>query len=324
MLRYKGSLMKKNAALLVLLSTMIILSAPTIPIVSSQLSTNIEVKNISWYVDSIGYFIVVGEVQNVGNSILTNCSLVGSVYTEDGVLQTDSYPAQVFVQYLLPQQKAPFYMEFLPTNSETGDYWLDLSVDHVDIIVVHADETDNYQYPDLRIRESSRYVDSDGAYWAVGTLENVGTQTARNIRVVGTYYNSAGKVVAVGYSETLNPPALGPSGTAPFQVGAFDRSQIGAPEDVKIAEYSLLIQVEEPILSGNPPDTSDNNQDGSDSSSDGLGSLSWLIYVSIAVVVIIIIVVGAVLLLRRRKSQSTNMAFSAEMLKKQQGKRKKR
>ena len=129
--------MKKNAALLVLLSTMVILSAPTIPIVSSQLSTNIEVKNISWYVDSIGYFIVVGEVQNVGNSILTNC-------TEDGVLQTDSYPAQVFVQYLLPQQKAPFYMEFLPTNSETGDYWLDLSVDHVDIIVVHADETDNY------------------------------------------------------------------------------------------------------------------------------------------------------------------------------------
>jgi hypothetical protein len=162
---------------------------------------------------------------------------------------------------MVPQQKAPFEMEFLPQTSVTGDLsWVSLGVTHVDFTVEKAETTDKYQYLGLSIKDNSGKVDSEGVYWVSGHVQNSGTEAAKNVRVVGTFYNSSGTVVAIGYTDSIagytedqTPIPLEPSATASFKVGAFDQNQSKVTSNQKIANYALLVQAEAPILSGAPP-----------------------------------------------------------------------
>jgi hypothetical protein len=290
-----------------------------VPQVSSQ-PENVKVLSYSWYVDSIGDFIVVGEVQNVGPNTIESVVLTGVVYTMDGEAQASSYTI-VYVNYLIPQQKAPFYMDFSPQSSNTGDLsWLSLGVNRVDFTVNLANTTSSYQYPDLTLASSSGGVDGEGVYWVSGTVKNSGTQTATNIRVIGTFYNSSGTVVAVGYTELLTPASLTPSNTATFKVGAFDVNQTEATSIQKISSYRLLIQTEGPMLSGTsptPPPSSPSSSPPSttppsgsspspteSSESENPNVLPPEATYAIVVVVVILALAGTLLMLRKRKPQA--------------------
>jgi hypothetical protein len=294
-----------------------------VPQVSSQ-PENVKVVSYSWYIDSIGYFIVVGEVQNVGPNTIESVVLSGTVYTMDGEAQASSYTI-VYVNYLIPQQKAPFYMEFSPQSSNTGDLsWLSLGVNRVDFTANLANTTSSYQYPDLTLASSSGGVDGEGVYWVSGTVKNSGTQTATNIRVIGTFYNSSGTVVAVGYTDPLTPTSLTPSNTATFKVGAFDVNQTEATSIKKISSYQLLIQTEGPILSGTsptpppsspspsaspiPPSTtppSGSSPSPTESSgSENPNVLPPEATYAIIFVIVILGLAGTLLMLRKRKSQA--------------------
>jgi hypothetical protein len=303
--------MRKSTVFVFVILTVLSLSLTLVPHVSSQ-PANIKVLSYSWYIDSIGYFVVTGEVQNVGSSTIDTVTLSGKVYTMDGTDQADSF-AGAFVKYLVPQQKAPFYMEFPPSSSATGDLsWLSLGVDRVDLTVVQAQTTTSYQYPDLTIKDSSGAADGQGVYWVTGTLQNTGTQTAQNIRVIGTFYNASG--AAVGVSNTGNNPiatSLSPSGTISFRLGAWDLNQTEVTSNLKISSYLLLIQAEEPILSGTAPppstttptNTSPSSTEPSDSNpTTPTDSTPWSTYAIVAIIVIFGFV-GAILLLRKRQSK---------------------
>jgi hypothetical protein len=150
--------------------------------------------------------VVVGEVQNVGPNTIEFVTLSGTIYTINGEAQAYSYPTSVYGQYLLPQQKAPFYMQISSETSATGDWiWLSIDVDRVDFTVEPASGTSSYQYPDLKVESSSGGADGKGFYWVSGTVKNSGTQTATGIRVVGTFYNASGTVVAVEFTDPLTP-----------------------------------------------------------------------------------------------------------------------
>ena len=243
--------MKKGVVSFIVCLALVALGLTLIPKVASQ-PENIKITSYSWYTDSYGTFIVVGEIQNVGPNTVVSVFLTGIVYTQDEVAQAYSYTT-AFVNYMVPQQKAPFEMEFLPQTSVTGDLsWVSLGVDRVDFTVEKSDTTDKYQYPDLAITDNSGQTDSEGVYWVSGHVQNSGTQAATNVRVVGTFYNSAGTVVAVGYTDYITS-SLEPSTTASFKLGAFDQNQSKVASDQKIANYRLLVQAEAPILSGTPP-----------------------------------------------------------------------
>jgi hypothetical protein len=281
-----------------------------VPQVSSQ-PENIKVLTYSWYVDSFGGFDVVGEVQNIGSNTIDTVVMTGTVYTSDGEPSAYSYPAFVWVKYLLPQQKAPFYMQFDPQNSRTGDLsWLSLGIDHVDFTVTLANVTSKRHYPDLIIESSSGGVDQEGAYWASGTIKNVGSQTATNIRVVGTFFNASGVVVAVGYTDPLSPTYLPPSSVVSFRVGAFDLNQSEVSPDKKIYNYSLLVQAEEPVLSGtaspSTPTPSGNTPSSPTQSPDSNNKNSIAPETQMVAVIVIVIsgLAVALLLLRRRSSRT--------------------
>jgi hypothetical protein len=302
--------MRKSAACLIVLLAFASVGLALVPNVSSQ-TVNIKVVSYSYYVDNIGYFDVVGEVQNTGPNTIQSVVLSGKVYTSDGTAQAYSYPTTVWVANLLPQQKAPFYMEFPPQTSATGDLsWLSLGVDHVDFTINVANATSSYQYPDITLVSHSGGTDKEGVYWVTGTVKNTGTQTAKNIRVVGTFYNASGTVVAVGITDPpLTPSSLAPSSTASFKFGAWDLNQTLVPDYEKIDHYTLLFQVEDPILTGTaptPPASTPTPGDSTPTSSSGSGNPTPIAPDTQYVAIIVIVLVGlaaAILLLRRRKTK---------------------
>jgi len=228
------------------------LALALVPKVSSQ-PKNINILNYSWYIDSLGSFIVVGEIQNNGPNTIAAVFLSGIIYTKDGEAQAYSIGG-AFVNHLIPQQKAPFYVEFLPERTSTGDLsWISIGVDRIDLTITQAEIIDSFQYPDLIVQSSSGGVDAEGVYWVTGSVQNSGTQIAKKVRVIATFYNASGTVIAVGYTNPLTPTSLDPSNTASFKVGAFDVNQTGVSTIRKITSYTLLIQVEEPLLSGPAP-----------------------------------------------------------------------
>lgn len=310
--------------------TLASLGLTLVPHVSSQ-PDNIKILSYSYYFDSIPFLDVVGEVQNVGPNTIDTVVLSGTIYTTDGQAVAYSYPTTVFVKNLLPQQKAPFYMEFPPEVSITKDYsWLSVGIDHVEFTVNEAKATSSYQYPELTVTSSSGAANAQGEYWVTGTVQNTGTETAKNVVVVATFYNASGTVVATGYSASLNSttptptpgptptptPYVGPSSVVPFKVGAFDLNQTEVPSSLKIYSYVLLIQAEGPILTGtaptstpstSPPSTtppSDSTPTPTESpNSENNGLATEAIY-AIVVVIIILGLVGTWLMARKKKPQT--------------------
>jgi hypothetical protein len=299
-------LMRKDTVYLFVLLTFLSLSLACVQKVSSQ-PEKIKVLSYSWYVDSIGFFDVVGEVQNVGPNTIESVVLGGIVYTIDGAEQGRSNPTYVYVNCLIPQQKASFFIEFSPQQTATGDLsWLSIGVDRVDFTVIDANVTNNYRYPDITVQSSSGAADKEGTYWVSGTVQNSGNQTATNIRVIATFYNATGTVVGVGYTEYLTPSSLSPSDTASFKVGAFDYDQTVVPPERKIASYSLLVQVEKPLLSGTPPSLPPSNSTSTTTPSDSTPSSTIAPETQyIAVIVVVILgVVGTILVLNKRKAKA--------------------
>jgi hypothetical protein len=280
---------------------------------ASSQSENLKVLNYSWYFDSIGGFHIVGEVQNVGTTILNPVVLGGTIYTPDGTPQIRSNPCVVYVNYMLPKQKAPFLMDFALRDMS----WMSQGIDNVEFTVIEGKANSSYQYPNIAIRSSSLSTDSTGVYWASGSVQNTGNQTATNVRVIGTFYNATNSVVAVGYSELLTPKLLNPSSSASFKVGAFDVNKTETPPDRQISSYTLIVQSEGPLLSGTPPEStaysssnssSTQSPSSSDSPSDGnsfdSAAPDYLPY--IAVIATIIVPICILVMYSKRKTSKTS------------------
>ena len=236
--------MKQRVGISVILVSILSLSFTFTPNVFGN-SENVEVLSYSWYISSYGTFIVVGEVQNVGPTNLNYIYLQGLVYSTDEEVQAYSYSA-AFSAKILPQQKVPFIMYFTAENSRTGDLsWISSGVDHVAFTVTIADETDEYQYPDLDIINDSYYIDSNGLFTITGSVRNTGNQDAGRLWVVATFYNSTGSVIAAGFSKFLTPDSLSVGQTTSFTLTTTDSIPELASE---ITDYALLIQTEGPII----------------------------------------------------------------------------
>ena len=190
----------------------------------------------SWYVaPSNGDFIVVGEIQNQGNFIFQTVTLNGTVYASDqSVIATSS--TMPYVSYLLPQQKAPFYMDFGNPGAQSSVL---STVSYVAFSVDSAPMTANKMYGNLSLDIIPSNVSNvvNGAYVVSGFVYNIGNQTANDIRVVGTFYNSSDNVVAVGFDK-LNA-SLTPDNVSFFSVAAFDATTSLV---ASITNYTLLVQ----------------------------------------------------------------------------------
>jgi len=325
--------MRKSTVYALVVLTLLSLGLVSVPRGFGQ-TQDIKIVSHSYYYDDLGELIVVGEVQNTGPNYISSVTLIGSVYS-NGVDECDSSTA-VWALDLPPQQEAPFYMTFAQASSALNGGWSGIPISSIIIQPYKATPTLSYQYQDLKIVSTSGSVDSTalarGTYWAAGTIENTGSQTAQNVTVIGTFFNSTGSVVAVGYTDLTAYPALasiGPSEKVTFTVGAWDINQTDVPTSLKITRFVLLAQTQAPILQGTgpiitpppstPSPTSANSpspgttssssprstaSSSSSSSPNTVNSNSGLSHVVIYVVVAVLVLVavaGTMLMLRKSK-----------------------
>jgi hypothetical protein len=300
---------------------------------------SVSIIGYSWYVDETGGLDVVGQVQNVGSSTVNPVILTGTVFAPGGEVASTS-ACQVWVSYLTPGQKAPFYMEFMPPEESTG--WSPDYIGNISLSVAKATPTNSYQYPDLKITSSSASIGTaatgaglEGAYVVNGVIKNTGTQAATNVTVVGAFFNSTGNVVGVGYTDYLTPTVLAPSAITTFQIEALDLNQSLVPPNLKIYSYSLLVQTGAPILNGTAPSPTSSQSSGTSAPTSSGGSstsssssstqastktqnsINTTIYVIvIAVVILAAAAIGAALVLRRgnysKPHQTTKEARKAK------------
>jgi hypothetical protein len=244
--------------------------------------TGVTVLSYNSYVSSSGHFVVVGEVQNTGNSLLDSVSLNVVVSASNGS-QLAAGTTTAYVHDFIEQHKAPFYLDFgkidFNTVSETSTF---------DFNVTNHPPTNYVQYPGLSLIVSSNGI-VNNAYVVSGSITNSGSQTANDIKVVGTYYNSAGIVVAVGF-VALDDPLI-PNSSADFTVSEFDAS---SKLTSKISNYSLLVQTSTQQLyvpsSASPT---------SSTSSSALPTGSIVAVVGIAAIAVVAVV--ALVFLRKRR-----------------------
>ena len=309
--------MKKAITFLLVFLCVASLSFTFSPRAFSQTS-NLQVKSYSGYTDpSTGYYMIVGEVQNVGPDTITGATLYGTLQSVSNTTNTASIAGTfIYADHMFPNDTAPFNMMFTPETSSTGDLnWVPLGVTvtfNPNIISTNDTLQDNY----LHIAGSTSSV-SSGSYVVTGFVLNAGTLYPQILKVAAAFYDSTGKVIAVGISDSLTPYL------APHDVAAYSVTPLYPTPEMAtaITGYTLNVVVRGTTEQPTPEPTSSSSASPSTStgtspsisatpsqtsSSDGNVSISIRdLYAIIAAVVAILIIVALTFMLRRRRSHKS-------------------
>jgi hypothetical protein len=161
--------------------------------------------NDTYYVDSIGYLHVVGEVQNNTDDYLQFVQIYADFYAQDGTLldtvttytYLDNLPPYTGTCFdvLLPEPEGWSYYEF-----EDPVYW-----------------TGGSPFANLTVfNDSGSYDPYNGEYVIIGEVRNDEDSYVHFVNLVGTLYNDSGLVIGcdlVNYFTYLDPLE-----TMPFEI----------------------------------------------------------------------------------------------------------
>lgn len=295
--------MNKRVALAFVVAITIAFCLTLMPKVFSQIE-DVRVLSYSWYISpsSFDYLVAVGEVQNIGQNVIEYVKVIGTFYASDGTPLAEN-SVKSFATQILPQQKTPFYMLFSPSDSLTGDSLDPQNIEKLSILVSYAEPTDSSQYEDLEISSHSSSTNPSGYYGVTGVVKNTGTQSATQVGVIATFYDSTGSVAGIAYTD-LTPSSIAPGGTASFTIYPMDYSAVIN----KISSYSLLIEAPNttpsatptpsPGISPSPSPTPTETGNGTDTPDTDLYTTATIV---IIVAAICIFAVGLFALLRRKR-----------------------
>ena len=128
------------------------------------------------YVDHLGYYHVVGEIENIGDQALSMIEVTATLYNSDNdVIATRK--ASTMLEVLFVNRKAPFDIQLL-------DELLSEDVDHYNLDVTFL--AANALNAGLEILSHTAYIDEEGFHIS-GEIKNIATEKARNVRVIATY-----------------------------------------------------------------------------------------------------------------------------------------
>jgi hypothetical protein len=255
----------------------------------------------------IGDLVAVGEIQNVGSNVIGYVDVTGIAYNSTGgstgVLNSNEVQASGY--NLLPGQKAPFYIDFPPTDSITQDNTYTSSVSTVTVDVSYVSDTNSTPYSGLTIPtgSSTSYLDSSGTFTVTGTVHNTGTATVDNVMVITTFYNTSGSVVSFNFTYLNSGSSLAPGDSAPFTATPTDNTGTLSSE---ITNYSLLLQSSLPLTTSSPtpspPPSATPTSSGASTQPTQSPALisSAVTYGVAAAIVVVVVVLLALLFLRKR------------------------
>jgi hypothetical protein len=150
---------------------------------------------------------VMGEVQNTGDEASYLVKITATLYDSRNVVLAT--PFTYWPLWVLPPgQKAPFDIELLDETQSR-------KVDHYELAISSGLPHEGLPVG-LEILSHSQDI-SEYAITIVGEVKNIGDREAHAVKIVAPFYDSAGKVVGVGYAPP-DPKDLAPGQNAPFKV----------------------------------------------------------------------------------------------------------
>ena len=213
--------MKKILFVLVILSTIYLL--PHVAAAPSAV-----VQNDSSYISSsLGWFNVVGEVLNTGNTPL-RFIFITATFKDAGGIVVDSLQGVADSQYLQPNQKAPFQItdSDAARSSRIASYTLNLEFSPAPAPLA----------VNLLIQNVGSSTNSLGWLEVVGEVRNAGAAGSKFTNVVGTFYDAGGKVVYVATTYT-SPDTIQPNAANSFKLTLTDKAQLP-----KISKWILFAE----------------------------------------------------------------------------------
>ena len=238
---------------------------------------------------SPGDLIVVGELRNIGPSIVNNVTVQGTALSASGqtLAQTTS---QAFTYYMVPGGKAPFYLDFYAQSSSTQDLSWVPSVSRVVITVTQVQNVNQLQYAGMNVDYNMNYTDDSGLYVVRGTIVNNGSLVVDDPWVVTTFYDASGTVVGLNYTNFLTTTLSPNGGVLFFATPADNNTEITS----KIVNYSF--QVDSLTLTNSTLTSPTPTSSGSASPTGQIPILPIVI-----VLVLVIVAIAALMLFRNRK-----------------------
>lgn len=161
----------------------------------------------SAYLNDNHYFYVVGEVQNAGDTAMTDVYVNATFYKSTGETVAEISQATK-LSTILPGRTSPFDITIM-------DHTESQQVHNYTLRIVQSSITQNWQLG-LMIVSNSSSLDSNGFHIS-GMIKNIGTQSTSFTRVIATFYNSTGHAVA-SLANDSDPSFLDVNQTAPFEI----------------------------------------------------------------------------------------------------------
>jgi predicted secreted protein with PEFG-CTERM motif len=159
------------------------------------------------YFDSIGFYHIVGEIENSSNRVAQFVQVTATLYDDQGTVVGTPF-TYTFIDVMRPGERSAFNIVFADSNqaSRISSYTLNASATPA-----------NDKPRTLEVRVGDGYVDAVGFYHQVGEVVNHGEEVATFVEVSGAFYDSSGRVVDAGFGFT-SPENIPPGGKAPFEI----------------------------------------------------------------------------------------------------------
>jgi len=167
------------------------------------------------FVDSGGYYHIIGEVANTGEEPLGAVEVTAELYDMDSNL-IDLQVGQTLIEVLAPQKKAPF-------DIVAADEALSEDIDSYTLSTSYQVCGPEFEFKLCRPEFEFSFADvqtgwdDQGRFIVEGQVANNGTKQVQETHVVGTFYDDQGRVVGVGYS-TPDPTTLTPGQAGDFRI----------------------------------------------------------------------------------------------------------
>jgi hypothetical protein len=195
------------------------------PTASPTPTSTPQILSYSNYTDNLGYFHVVGEVKNTLGTNIHYVTIVATFYNSSNiVIGTDLTITDIDI--LKPNQKSPFELSSYPDKINPASYNL----------TVNYGVTGSNPFEGLVILSQTPSFDSLGYHKIVGEVKNNGTRQSTYVKIVCTYYNSAGTVIGKSFTYPY-PININSGDTVPFELNSY-------PRKINPATYELQVQGE--------------------------------------------------------------------------------
>jgi hypothetical protein len=162
----------------------------------------------SGYINDLGFYYVVGEVENIGDTPVGDIKVNATFYDVKGDFVANG-TGNAKLDVILPGRKAPFVITLY-----SGE--LSLQVHNYSLSLTAFSSVENKPLG-LEILSNSSSFEPPQVFRVNGTIKNIGTRDTFFVRVIATFYNETGNAIEAMLNYSA-PSSISSGDTASFEI----------------------------------------------------------------------------------------------------------